>query len=214
MIGLNISSVSAADEMSDELVSLARRDEIDARNIPLRISDMDENNPTDLYVSRNKLNMSAYRMRYLNKHKPILAEQHARLVPILAEIERHRFDENVHALDVHVTANLENLLGIARSLELGRNIPLDQALTIVRNFSIVSNEDLNRLCSGFDAQHSELFSRVATFAEDLSMYRESEIGINQFITITDNWTTQGGCFQGRRNRLFVALATMMANIGV
>lgn len=204
----------AADEVCDELVSLVRRADIDAHNDSLRISDRDEHNPIDLYISRDKLNMSAYRVKYLNKHKPILAQNRARLIPILAEIERHIFDEDVHVLDAHVVANLTNLLDIARSLELGRNIPLSDSLAIVRNFSIVSNEDLNRLCCGFDDLHIELFSRVATFAEDLYVSRESDIGVNQFITITDNWTMQGGCFQGRRNRLFVALATMMANIGV
>lgn len=210
----HISFVCAADEMSDELVSLMQRNEIDMRNVPLKISDMDADNPTDLYVSRDKLNMSGYRVTYLNKHKAILPDQHARLAPILAEIESRRFDENVHALDGHVVSNLTNLLNIARSLELGRSISLNDALIIVRNFDIVSSADLDRLCSGFDELHVELFSRVATFAEDLYLRRESEIGINQFITITDNWTTQGGCFAGRRNRLYVALATMMANIGV
>lgn len=210
----NVSLVRAVDEMSDELISLIRRNEIYMHNVSLKISDIDKDNPTDLYISRNKLNMSAYRMTYLNKHKAILADQHARLAAILTEIELQRFDENVHALDVHVMANLNNLLNIARSLELGRNIPLNDAVTIVRSFSIVSNENLNKLCSGFDELHVELFSRVATFAEDLYLKRESEIGIDQFITIIDNWTTQGGCFAGRRNRLFVALATMMANIGV
>ena len=210
----NASFVYGVDEVPDELASLMRRAEIDMRNIPLKISDMDANNPTDLYISSDKLNMSAYRMLYLNKHKAILADQHARLSAILSEIELRSFDENVHALDGHVVSNLTTLLNIARSLELGRSLPLNDALTIVRNFSIVSSEDLDRLCSGFDELHIELFSRIATFAEDLYLRRESEIGINQFITIADNWTTQGGCFEGRRNRLYVALATMMANVGV
>jgi len=215
--GINASSVcsGAAGELmffEDDMASLSRRAEIDARNEPLKASD--RNLGTNLHINSDKLNTSALRVTYLKRHEAILPDCHARLMPILAEISLRQFDENVHALDPHVERNLDTLLNIARSLDLGRNVPLTEAIEIARNFDIVSSAHLNQLCVGFDARHSELFSRVATLAHDLDVRRDSTIGIDQFITITDNWTTQGGCFQGRRNRLYVALASMMANIGV
>ncbi|MES2253303.1 MAG: hypothetical protein V4482_06460 [Pseudomonadota bacterium] len=218
ILGANASSFCAgvyAGELvfsEAEITSLFRRAEIDAHNESLRSSDRDLS--TNLHINGDKLNTSALRITYLNKHQAILSDCHARLVPILAEISLRQFDENVHALDPHVVANLDNLLNIAQSLDMGRNVPLTEANGLVRSFGIVSDVHLNQLCAGFDARHSELFSRVATLAHDLDVQRESNIGIDQLITITDNWTTQGGCFQGRRNRLYVALASMMANIGV
>ena len=212
----NVSFMYAAEDIisDDEMASLVRRAEIAAHNEPLKASDMAKVNPTDLHINADKLNRSALRAMYLNKHKSVLPDCHARLASILTEINSRRFDENVHALDTHVVANLDNLLNIARTLDMGRNVPLKDALTIVRGFNIVSNQHLNILCDGFDARHIELFSRVATLSSSLYLNMESDIGVNQFVTITDNWTTNGGCFQGRRNRLYIVLASIMANIGV
>jgi hypothetical protein len=158
-----------------------------------------------------------FRSAYLSNYESILPGCHDNLERILKGISAARFDASVHDLDGFVGKELGNLLDIARSLELGVNLPLDQALIVAHTIhspQFVAENYVDTLCSGFNAQDLELFSRVVTLAQELLDTWEIDVGISWFATIEDNQTTGGGCLPGRRNRLFKTFAAMMANIGV
>lgn len=158
-----------------------------------------------------------FRFAYLSSYESELPQCHEKLERILAGIAVTPFDVSVHALDGFVGRELHNLLDIARSLELGQNLPLEQALIVAHTIHIpqfVTENYVDSLCNGFTAQDYELFSRVVTLAKELSETWDIDVGVSWFATIEDNQTTGGGCLPGRRNRLFKTLAAMMANIGV
>jgi hypothetical protein len=73
---------------------------------------------------------------------------------------------------------------------------------------------LERVCDGFNAKDIELFSLSVTLSHELKAKYGVNHGICNFETIEDNITTGGGCIEGRRDRLFVALASTMASMGV
>ena len=158
-----------------------------------------------------------FRSVYLSNYESKLPECHDNLERILTGISAARFDASVHDLDGFVGKELDNLLEIARLLELGKNLPLDQALMVAHTIhtpQFVGEDYVDTLCGGFNAQDHELFSRVVTLAQELFETWDICVGVSWFATIEDNKTTNGGGLPGRRNRLFNTLAAMMANIGV
>ena len=160
----------------------------------------------------------------------VIQQQRAHFVPILtaciAVNPTNAQDLNVHLYDGFYNAHNAAVLNIIRTLRLGENEggqirfdatqARDRAVTILREngqeHSINSvAAQLPGYFAGLSGDDSELFCRLVGTVSDFVEHGSPDF-THYLLGIPENWLTQGGCVEGRRNRNLVSTVTLLRTL--
>lgn len=160
-------------------------------------------------------------------HKDV-AIHRATLGSIVVLLERISQGDDVHVLDGHVVANLERLHTIGDAF--GVDTPTLTAAEM-RTYLLsccdsykeyeghaVTKMQLNGYIGAVLTTASEqtstlrMYSRVVSLIQHLGT-RDQAMYLKRLLdAISENYLTQGGCFQGVRNRIYIRYVDMMNNL--
>ncbi len=162
---------------------------------------------------------------------PIIQAQRDLFIPILAAFTAvnptNAQDLDVHAYDGFYGAHNVGILNILRALRLGENADgniytaeraRDRAVAILQangqadSINSVAGQ-LPGYFAGLSADDTELFCRLVGIVHDF-VERDNLGFVHYLIGIPENWTTQGGCVEGRRNRNLTAVIPLLRTLGL
>lgn len=160
-------------------------------------------------------------------HKNIVTYR-AMLKPIVTFLEGVAQGVDVHTLDDHVVGNIGKLHAIGDAFKVDNpalTIPEMHAYLLAHSNSYKGYEGQSvakmQLAGYIDAaltraseQASTLsmYSRVVSLLQRLGSKDQTMYLKRLFDAISENYLTQGGCFQGVRNRIYVRYVDMMNNL--
>ncbi len=136
-------------------------------------------------------------------------------------------DLDVHAYGDFYDAHNAGILNVLRALRLGQNRDgniytaeqaRDRAVAILQeNGQAESINSVAAQLSGYFADLStddtELFCRLVGIVHDFVAH--DNLGfVHYLLGIPENWTTQGGCVEGRRNRNLAAVIPLLRTLGL
>jgi hypothetical protein len=136
-------------------------------------------------------------------------------------------DLDVHAYDGFYGTHNAGILNILRSLGLGQNRDgniytaeqaRDRAVAILQENGQADSinsvaAQLPGYFAGLSADDTELFCRLVGIVHDFVAH--DNLGfVHYLLGIPENWTTQGGCVQGRRNRNLAAVIPLLRTLGL
>jgi len=177
---------------------------------------------------------SGYRDGYVFNRAPcwdVVTAQMAAFAPILeaciAVNPTQAQDLDVHVYDAFYAAHNAATLAILRTLRLGEEVgqvifnpqqALDRAVAILRENGQADNinsvaAQLPGYFTGFTAEDSELFCRLVGIVSDFVDNGNQDL-VHYLLGIYENWTTQGGCLQGRRGRNLMAIIPILRTLGL
>lgn len=155
--------------------------------------------------------------------------------PILNQIRQIPQGHDVHILDNFVVGNEGNLVQIAGTIFPNNGqLSLAQVNTNLKTFidahpdvlaaynyngRVFTRDEMFRRID--QAYQNDMTPALCSHVYELAMqllnsgHQPSNFGVQRlFDAVVENLETQGGCFQGRRNRQFVALSSMLAYCGL
>lgn len=170
---------------------------------------------------------------YITTHADyqVIQEQRALFAPILAAFTAvnptNAQDLDVHIYDAFYGAHNSAVLNILRALRLGQNRDgniytaeqaRDRAVTILQENGQADSinsvaAQLPGYFAGLSADDTELFCRLVGIVHDF-VEHENPNFVHYLLGIPENWTTQGGCVEGRRNRNLVSIIPLLRTLGL
>ncbi|MDP5012215.1 MAG: hypothetical protein NWQ29_00725 [Alphaproteobacteria bacterium] len=160
-----------------------------------------------------------------------IQEQRALFAPILAAFTAvnptNAQDLDVHIYDAFYGAHNSAVLNILRALRLGQNRDgniytaeqaRDRAVTILQENGQADSinsvaAQLPGYFAGLSADDTELFCRLVGIVHDF-VEHENPNFVHYLLGIPENWATQGGCVEGRRNRNLVSIIPLLRTLGL
>jgi hypothetical protein len=137
-------------------------------------------------------------------------------------------DTDVHVLDSYVASKIGQLDAVGEALKLGdASLDIDTQKTLLftrleeyphifteYNGTAVTLEQekdfIGRVYPGLHPTDLHIYSRSMTLADRIFQETGDTWPLNRiYDCIAENYLTHGGCYQGRRNRIFVVYASML-----
>lgn len=123
--------------------------------------------------------------------------------------------QSIHILDAFFSTHKNYLFELSREYHFGTYLPkLDDIKSHAKTISdfILTDEKLDYLIKDFELINLELFSCFITLSIEFlktGTNQQKDLALASLFQQVDNWETQGGCLEGRVNRIMMGYIGLM-----